>query len=187
VTVIYGRDPHGYGPRAGSHSLGPQRGGIAYLIGKELPDVCLPFLPEEGDAESLARMARRHALVCFYPGLANADTEHNSNKARVRHWNQHEETLRALDHTLVVVTSEPAETQIERAYQMQIHHPILSDPDLRVACELGLPTRRYDETTRVYEPTTIVVRERLIVAAFHPAGPDDASMTTDWVRRNYGV
>ncbi len=157
------------------------------ILGRKLPNLTLPT-PET--AISVAALARLHSLVvCFYPVLAvTQEPEQDPNMMRALRWLQHEDTLRALGHVLVAVTSQSVESQLEWAYQLDVHHPILSDSDLLLARTLALPT---SQTYRrlapwVYQPATIVLRGERVVHVHYPADVDDAAATTDWLRRRYG-
>ena len=78
----------------------------------------------------------------------------------------------------------PAE-QGEFAEREQIPFPLLSDPGLRLAEALGLPTFEVEGMT-LYRRLTLIARDGRIVKAFYPVFPPDrnAAEVLAWLSRN---
>ena len=93
--------------------------------------------------------------------------------------------LTALGASVVGVTAQPAEEQREFAARERIPYPLVSDPDLRLAAEIGLPTFEV-EGRRLYRRLTFVARGARIEKIFYPVFPPDrnAADVADWLRAN---
>jgi peroxiredoxin len=70
------------------------------------------------------------------------------------------------------MSAQSPEDQAEFAERVHLQFPVLSDPDLRLAEALGLPTFSVDDLT-LYKRLTLVIRDGEIVRAFYPVFPPD--------------
>jgi len=141
------------------------------LPGERVPALRLPFAPGEvlpGSTISLADLARRRSLaVLFYAdvvpdetGESRAGGRQDLEDARLAGWREHEPELEDLGYWIVAVSSQSSEAQVEFAMdRMLSSFMFLSDSDLRLADELGLPTRMVSDGARVYETLTMLVRQ----------------------------
>lgn len=77
-----------------------------------------------------------------------------------------------LGATVVGVSAQTAVEQREFAAREHIPFPLLSDPDLRLAAALRLPTFEVESMT-LYKRLTFVAEAGRIVKAFHPVFPPD--------------
>jgi peroxiredoxin len=81
------------------------------------------------------------------------------------------------------LSAQPAEEQREAAERLGLGFPLLSDPDLRLAAVLRLPTFEF-EGVRLYKRLTLVARAARIVKVFYPVFPPDrnAADVLAWLR-----
>jgi peroxiredoxin len=91
--------------------------------------------------------------------------------------------LSALEATVVGLSAQAPEEQRKFAKREHIPFALLSDPDLRLADELGLPTFEAGGMT-LYKRLTLIAEGGRIVAAFYPVFPPDrdASEVLGWLR-----
>jgi peroxiredoxin len=161
------------GPVCGSSELS------ARLRGVEAPRLRLPFAPGEvlpGSIVSLAELSRRRSLVVFfYGGIAWEGAGQDPaggvgvEGARLEGWREHEPELAELGYDLVGVSSQSSEVQTQFALdRMLLSFMFLSDRELLLADELGLPTGRGSGGERVYEPLTMLVGDGRISSVFYP-------------------
>lgn len=89
----------------------------------------------------------------------------------------------ALEATVVGLSAQAPEEQREFAKREHIPFALLSDPDLRLADELGLPTFEVEGMT-LYKRLTFVAERGQIVKAFYPVFPPDrdASEVLSWLQ-----
>lgn len=80
------------------------------------------------------------------------------------------------------VSSQPLSEQREFAQLERIPYPLLSDPDLRLAEALGLPTFEADGR-RFYRRLTFLAHEQRIAKVFYPVFPphQNASQVLRWL------
>jgi peroxiredoxin len=180
--------------RAGSEgSVDGSCGLSVHLLGMPVPAVSLQFAPGAltGSMVSLADLVRhRWLVVIFYGGLVSEgigdggqgmDAELEG--VRMDGWREHEPELEEFGYDVVAVSSQSSEVQAEFALDWMLSFTFLSDSELLLADKLGLPTRTVQGGERVYVPSTIIMREELIVCVFHPVDPvRDAMNVRDWIR-----
>ncbi len=84
---------------------------------------------------------------------------------------------------VVGISAQTADEQAEFAARQRIPFPLLSDPDLRLAAALRLPTFEVDGM-RLYQRLTLVAEAGEIVKAFYPVFPPDrdAAAVLGWLR-----
>jgi peroxiredoxin len=92
----------------------------------------------------------------------------------------------ALGATLVGISAQSATEQAEFARREHIPFPLLSDPELRLASTIGLPTFEV-EGMRLYRRLTFVAQAGTVVKAFYPVFPPDRDAATvlGWLQERY--
>jgi peroxiredoxin len=90
--------------------------------------------------------------------------------------------LQALGGAVLGLSAQPLEDQVEFADRVHLPYPVLSDPALRLADALRLPTFAV-AGMRLYRRLTLVAIERRIVKVFYPVFPPDrnASEVLSWL------
>lgn len=78
--------------------------------------------------------------------------------------------------TVVGISAQPSEEQREFAAREHIPFPLLSDPNLKLAASLRLPTFEVEGTT-LYKRLTFVAEASHIVKVFYPVFPPDRNAT----------
>lgn len=93
----------------------------------------------------------------------------------------------ALDASIVGISAQSSEEQREFAEREQITYPLLSDPDLRLAEHLRLPTFAVEGMT-LYKRLTFVAEAGKIAKVFYPVFPPDrnAAEVLAWLRADDG-
>jgi peroxiredoxin len=94
----------------------------------------------------------------------------------------HEELTR-LGARVAGLSAQTLEDQREFAGRMELPYPVLSDPELRLAEALGLPTFEF-ESARLYKRITLVLERGRVARAFYPVFPpnENAAEVTRWLR-----
>jgi peroxiredoxin len=89
-----------------------------------------------------------------------------------------------LGATVVGISAQPGAEQREFAERERIPFALLSDPDLRLAGVLGLPTFEANGMT-LYRRLTLVAEGSRIIKAFYPVFPPDrdAAEVLTWLRQ----
>jgi peroxiredoxin len=171
----------------------PEDDGAAdHLPGLPLPDLGLPST--DGGAEAnLARLGEGLLVAYLYPrtgvpGVPLPDGWDDIPGARgcTPQSCAYRDALGefgALDATLIGISAQTPAEQLEFTEREQIPFPLLSDPGLRLAAALGLPTFEAAGTT-LYRRLTLVAEDRRIVKAFYPVFPPDrdAAQVLGWLR-----
>jgi peroxiredoxin len=95
----------------------------------------------------------------------------------------HAEELRELGALLAGLSAQPLEEQVEFAERNHIAYPVMSDPELRLAQALRLPTFDVAGMT-LYKRITLVVEACAIAKVFYPVFPPDknAGEVVAWLR-----
>jgi peroxiredoxin len=90
--------------------------------------------------------------------------------------------LQALGGAVLGLSAQPLKDQVEFADRVHLPYPVLSDPALRLADALRLPTFAV-AGMRLYRRLTLVASERRIVKVFYPVFPPDrnASEVLSWL------
>jgi peroxiredoxin len=84
----------------------------------------------------------------------------------------HAAELGELGASVIGLSAQPPDEQREFVARERIPYPLLADPDLRLADELGLPTFEA-AGTRFYKRLTFVARDGHIEKVFYPVFPPD--------------
>jgi peroxiredoxin len=94
--------------------------------------------------------------------------------------------ITALGATVAGLSVQTVDEQRAFATRVGLHYRLVSDPELRLAAVLGLPTFEAGERT-FYERATFVVKEGRVVQVFHPiAEPEqNATEVASWLGRQY--
>jgi peroxiredoxin len=84
----------------------------------------------------------------------------------------HHAELQALGAEVLGLSAQPFSDQVEFAARVGLPYPLLSDPSLKLAISLGLPTFEV-AGMKLYRRLTLVARAGKIVHAFYPVFPPD--------------
>ncbi len=87
-------------------------------------------------------------------------------------YRDHGDELHALGARVVGLSAQPLEEQRETAERLGLPHPVIADPELRLADALRLPTFEFDER-RLYKRLSLVAERGRIVKVFYPVFPPD--------------
>lgn len=127
------------------------------------------------------------AVIYFYGGTASL-TQPSAPGDIALHasYTNHKDDLIAAGAHVIGVSTEPALVQHHRKIELDISHELFSDPDLRVAKELGLPTANNDGKA-AYQQLTLVARNGIIDRVFYPVDNParSASQVVAWIRHQY--
>jgi peroxiredoxin len=85
----------------------------------------------------------------------------------------HQDLLAAGAARVLGLSAQSLTDQAEAAERLRLPYPLVSDPELRLARLLELPTFTVDGM-RLYRRLTLVVRDGVVDHAFHPVFPPDA-------------
>lgn len=98
-------------------------------------------------------------------------------------YRDHGEELRELGARVVGLSVQPLADQVEAAERLQLSHPVVADPELRLAEALALPTFDFDGQ-RLYKRLALVAERGRIVKVFYPVFPPDenAAEVVAWLR-----
>jgi peroxiredoxin len=93
--------------------------------------------------------------------------------------------LRPLAAGVLGLSAQPLDDQVELAERLGLPYPVLSDPDLRLADALGLPTFEV-AGMRLYRRLTFIARQARIVKVLYPVFPPDrnASDVLSWLAQD---
>ena len=87
-------------------------------------------------------------------------------------YRDHGAALRALGARTIGLSAQPLDDQREAAERLALPHPVVADPELRLAGALRLPTFDF-EGTRLYKRLAFVAERGRIVKVFYPVFPPD--------------
>lgn len=163
------------------------------LPGMRLPGLALPSTLG-GEVELTGAAARAGTLVLYVyprtgtPGEPSPDGWDAIPGARgctpqSCAFRDHRAELRALGADVLGLSAQPADEQAAFADRERLPFALLSDPQLRLAAALGLPT--FDVAgLRLYKRITLVVEDGAIANAFYPVFPPDrnAADVLAWLR-----
>ena len=95
----------------------------------------------------------------------------------------HHAELRAAGAAVLGLSAQSGTDQDEAAGRLRLPYPLLADPELRLAAQLGLPTFSVDGMV-LYRRLTLVVRDGVVEHAFYPVFPPDAhaAQVLQWLR-----
>lgn len=159
------------------------------LVGKSLPDLALPSTVAAPSVTAEYRLAEAPPLLVAYvypmtgtPGVALPHGWDDIPGARgcTPQACSYRDTLAGFERlgaAVVGISAQTAAEQAEFATREHIPFPLLSDPDLRLAAALALPTFEVEGRT-LYRRLTFVAEHAQIVKTFYPVFPPDRDATT---------
>ena len=165
-------------------------GACDHLLGADLPDLTLPST--EGRSVNVRDAAEGLLVLYLYPRTATPG------EALPAEWDSipgargctpqscgfrdHASRFSELGSTVMGVSSQTTDEQRHFAQRMRVPFALLSDPDLRLATELQLPTFEAGGM-RLFKRVTLVAERTNIVKVFYPVYPPDrnAEEVIDWV------
>jgi peroxiredoxin len=161
-----------------------------------LPGLTVPSLElraTRGGTLDVSELARELAVLYVYPrtgrpGLPPPDGWDAIPGARgctpqsCAFRDHHAELARA-GARVAGLSAQPADEQQEFAERERLPFPLLSDPELRLASALGLPTFEFGGD-RLYRRVTLVLAAGRIAKVFYPVFPPDenAAEVLAWLR-----
>ncbi len=171
----------------------PEDDGAAdHLPGLSLPDLGLPST-DGGASPSLARLGEGLLVAYLYPrtgvpgeplpggwddipGARGCTPQSCAYRDALGEFGE-------LGATVIGISAQTPAEQLEFAEREQIPFPLLSDPGLRLAAALGLPTFEAAGMT-LYRRLTLVAEDGRIAKAFYPVFPPDrdAAQVLGWLR-----
>ena len=158
----------------------PEDDGAAdHLTGLALPSLTLPSTKGELD---LAQEAAGLLVLYVYPRTGRPGVE------PPREWDEtpgargctpqscgyrdHGGELGELGARVIGISAQPLDDQREVAGRLGLSHPVIADPELRLADALRLPTFEF-EGRRLYKRLALVAERGRIVKVFYPVFPPD--------------
>jgi peroxiredoxin len=160
-----------------------------------LPGAVVPSLTLESTAGpvDLAELAERLAVLYCYPRTGRPGEPpppewdltpgaRGCTPESLGFRDAHDE-LTSLGARVCGLSAQTLDDQREFASRVELSYPVLSDPELRLADALGVPTFDF-EGTRLYKRITLVLEDGRIARAFYPVFPPDenAAEVTRWLR-----
>jgi peroxiredoxin len=169
----------------------PEDDGAAdHLTGLAMPSLTLPSTQGELD---LAEEAAELLVLYVYPrtgrpGLEPPPEWDETPGARgctpqSCGYRDHGSELRELGASVVGLSAQTLDDQREAADRLGLPHPVVADPDLRLADALRLPTFEF-EGQKLYKRLALVAEAARIVKVFYPVFPPDenAAEVVAWLR-----
>jgi peroxiredoxin len=170
-------------------------GAAAHLPGTAIPPIELPTT--HGELLRLDRLGSGWIVIYVYPmtgvpGRAPPQDWDAIPGARgctpeACGFRDHSRELEALDASVVGISSQDAGEQLEAVERLGLPYPLASDPEMRLADALALPTFDADGR-RFYKRLTLVVRDATVEHVFYPVFPPDrhAAEVLDWLTERRG-
>jgi peroxiredoxin len=166
-------------------------GAAAHLPGTVVPSVSL--VAADGDVVDVAELAQELTILYCYPrtGLPGHELSplwdqtpgaRGCTPQSLGFREAHVE-LTALGARVVGLSSQTVEEQHEFATRVGLPYAVLSDPELRLADALGLPTFEF-AGVRLYKRIALVLEGGRVAHAFYPVFPpnENAAEVTRWLR-----
>ncbi|HEV3478448.1 MAG TPA: peroxiredoxin [Gaiellaceae bacterium] len=102
-------------------------------------------------------------------------------------YRDHAEEFRRLGARVVGLSAQTIDEQQEAVDRLHLPHPVIADPELRLAEALDLPTFEFGGR-RLYKRLTLVAERGRIVKVFYPVFPPDenAAEVLAWLRSRGG-
>jgi peroxiredoxin len=166
-------------------------GAAAHLPGTVVPSVTL--VSGDGDAVDLAELAQELTVLYCYPrtGVPGHPLPPLWDKTpgargctpQSLGFREAYDELAVLGARVVGLSAQTVEEQHEFANRVGLPYPVLSDPELRLADALDLPTFEF-EGARLYKRITLVLEGGRVAHAFYPVFPpnENAAEVTRWLR-----
>jgi peroxiredoxin len=169
----------------------PEDDGAAdHLEGLSLPSLRLPSTQGELD---LGREAEGLLVLYVYPRTGRPGVESPAGwdetpgargcTPQSCGYRDHGDELRELGARVVGLSAQPLEDQREAAGRLGLPHPVVADPELKLAAALKLPLFDFDGQ-RLYKRLSLVAERGRIVKVFYPVFPPDenAAEVVAWLR-----
>jgi peroxiredoxin len=165
-------------------------GGADHLPGLEVPRLSLESTDGELD---FAREAEGLLVLYVYPRTGRPGTEPPAGwdetpgargcTPQSCGYRDHGAELRALGARVVGLSAQTLADQREAVERLGLPHPVVADPELRLAAALDLPTFEFDGR-RLYKRLALVAEQGRIVKVFYPVYPPDenAAEVVAWLR-----
>jgi peroxiredoxin len=166
-------------------------GAAEHLEGAALPSLSLPST--SGEPIDLAEAARSTLVVYCYPRTGrpgvplppgwDAIPGARGCTPQSCAFRDHFAEFQALGASVLGLSAQSSDDQLEFAQRVDLPYPVLSDPRLALAEAIGLPT--FDAAgMRLYRRLTLIARRGRIVKAFYPVFPPDrdAPEVVGWLR-----
>lgn len=165
-------------------------GAAAGLVGKQLPGIDLPST--SGSSVDLAGVAGMLVLYVYphatgtpdmpapgwaeIPGAIGCTAESCAFRDR-------EASFQTLGASVMGLSAQSTEAQAQFAARKDIKFQLLSDPDLKLSRDPGLPTFKA-ASLRLYKRLTLVAESGRIVKVFYPVFPPDThpAEVLEWLR-----
>lgn len=166
-------------------------GAAAHLLGSELPPLSLPAT--DGETVDLHRASTGMLVLYLYPRTGRPGVEPSPGWDEIPgargctpqscSFRDHHAVLTRLGARVAGLSSQTSEYQREAVERLNLPFPLLSDPELRLAAALDLPTFEV-EGVRLFRRITLVARAGAIVKVFYPVFPPDrnADEVIAWLR-----
>ena len=87
-------------------------------------------------------------------------------------YRDHAGELAALGASVAGLSAQPLEDQVELAARERIPHPVIADPERKLAAALRLPTFEF-EGAELYKRVTLVLEAAHVAKVFYPVFPPD--------------
>lgn len=161
------------------------------LPGATVPDLALPATT--GGSVQLARIGSPRAVLYLYPMTGRPGTDLPDGwdaipgargcTPEASGFRDHHAELAALGAEVYGLSSQDTDYQLEAAERLGLPFALLSDPHVRVAAALQLPTFEVDGR-RLYRRLTMIVQDAQVEHVFYPVFPPDrhAAQVVDWLR-----
>jgi peroxiredoxin len=165
-------------------------GACDHLIGAEVPAVTLA---SSTVSVNLAAFAAGRAVLYIYPRTGKPDRPVPEDWDAVPGargctpqscgFRDHVAELEALGARVAGLSAQPLADQEELATRLHLPYPVIADPELVLARELGLPTFTF-EGVELYKRVTLILAHGRIEHVFYPVFPPDrnAAMVVAWLR-----
>jgi peroxiredoxin len=170
----------------------PEDDGAAdHLTGMRIPSLRLPSTQGELD---IAEAADGLLVLYVYPRTGRPGVEPPAEwdatpgaRGCTPHscgYRDHAAELRELGARVAGISAQPLDDQREVAERLHLPHPVIADPELRLADALDLPTFEFGGQ-RLYKRLALVAENGRIVKVFYPVFPPDenAAEVVAWLRR----
>ncbi len=156
------------------------------LVGREIPSVLLDRY--DGLAVNVAQFAQLFPLAIYmYPAIGpfreNAEDTVSMDAAQHQAFRDHQPDLEARGYRAIGISSQSPESQGREIFENRLSHMLLSDPQLKLADALDLPTVTVAGRPR-YLRLTLVVSRGHIEKVFFPvaSAPRSASQVIAWMK-----
>lgn len=146
-----------------------------HVVGLHVPSVRLYGV--SGHGVNLSEITDGRLVIYLHSGREAAPGDKLSGGESVRRWAfvEHSLELASAGVKTVVVTRQPWRAQQSFAARHFVQYELLSDPDLKLALELGLPTSK-ESGRRAYRRPTLAANRKRIERVFDPLLNPDATV-----------